>query len=501
MRFKCFQQLHSEIAAFSLKLALIMILMIAAITVSSAGWLELWNGFFETSQPEIQVIEFPAGVGAVPVNFKLKVSDTGAGLDEIIVRIAQRGKPREVYRKSLNRQKSEEISLQLSGEKDGLIEGAAELQIRAFDKTFWNNVNEVNIPFKIDYRKPQIQVLTTQHNIRKGGAQLIFYEVTDDNLNIHGVRVGNQTFLGIPARSLDGTFTNPNVFVALFAVSLNTPSDATLRVFAEDEVGNGSSASFYYKLIDSSVKPERIKINESFFTNQLPRLLSNNFDALKTWVTDEGGQFPTTREGLLTQDRTLLFKLVNKELRAISELELLKLLSQSQFRFERIWKGAFFMQEGAVRSAYGRMLAYDYRGEILGNSLQEGFEIISTRSNREITAANYGVVAFVAEAGIYGKVLGIDHGAGLFSIYAWLGNAIAHLGERVEPGQVIAQAGNEGFSQGGEYLFQLRVQGVPTTPQEWWDRSWYQSHITEKTNEVKRSLGLPFRQLELDDAR
>jgi len=110
-----------------------------------------------------------------------------------------------------------------------------------------------------------------------------------------------------------------------------------------------------------------------------------------------------------------------------------------------------------------------------------------------VIASGSGVVMFSEELGLLGSTIGIDHGLGLASIYSWMGLREVQKGTRIQIGENLGQYGESGFAAGRQLLFQTRVHGIPVDPTEWLSRSWYQSHVSSKIDEAKRSLGIPVR--------
>ena len=71
--------------------------------------------FFEEDPPVISWEKEPLGLGGDPVPLALKVTDSGSGLDEVLVRVSQNNQPRELARKrSLGGIKSQDITIQLN---------------------------------------------------------------------------------------------------------------------------------------------------------------------------------------------------------------------------------------------------------------------------------------------------------------------------------------------------------------------------------------------------
>ncbi len=89
---------------------------------------------------------------------------------------------------------------------------------------------------------------------------------------------------------------------------------------------------------------------------------------------------------------------------------------------------------------------------------------IATRYGSPVVAARAGVVLFVGWKSGYGRLVVLDHGAGLQTTYSHLSVALVNPGEEVEPGQVIGRIGNSGWSTGPHLFFEVRRNGVPIDP-------------------------------------
>ena len=77
-----------------------------------------------------------------------------------------------------------------------------------------------------------------------------------------------------------------------------------------------------------------------------------------------------------------------------------------------------------------------------------------------------GTVVFSDLLTIFGHVLVLDHGEGVYTAYFHLNNIEVTPGERVSPGQEIAQTGNSGRSTGPHLHWELRIDGVAVDPMQ-----------------------------------
>jgi murein DD-endopeptidase MepM/ murein hydrolase activator NlpD len=115
--------------------------------------------------------------------------------------------------------------------------------------------------------------------------------------------------------------------------------------------------------------------------------------------------------------------------------------------------------EGWVSSSFGRR-----RSPFTGRKeLHTGLDI-ANRAGTPIVASADGVVRFVGQKGLLGKLVVIDHGHGLVSRYGHLGEGLVKKGERVKRGDVIAKMGNTGRSTGPHLHYEIRLNGVAVNP-------------------------------------
>ncbi|MGI6451520.1 MAG: murein hydrolase activator EnvC family protein [Desulfitobacteriia bacterium] len=96
-------------------------------------------------------------------------------------------------------------------------------------------------------------------------------------------------------------------------------------------------------------------------------------------------------------------------------------------------------------------------------SLHTGVDI-GAPNRAKIVAAGSGIVIFSGWYGAYGNAVIIDHGNGLSSLYGHMSSRAVAYGKEVLPGQVIGYVGSTGWSTGPHLHFEVRKDGVPTTP-------------------------------------
>jgi murein DD-endopeptidase MepM/ murein hydrolase activator NlpD len=146
----------------------------------------------------------------------------------------------------------------------------------------------------------------------------------------------------------------------------------------------------------------------------------------------------------------------------------------------QLWEDTFLrMKNASPMAMYGDRRTYVYGGKIVGESLHEGVDLASVQ-HAPIEAANHGIVAFAGPLGIYGSTAILDHGFGLFTLYAHLSTMDVKAGQAVKKGDVIGRSGMTGLAGGDHLHFSIIVGGRFVNPIEWWDPHWIADNVTRK---------------------
>jgi murein DD-endopeptidase MepM/ murein hydrolase activator NlpD len=126
----------------------------------------------------------------------------------------------------------------------------------------------------------------------------------------------------------------------------------------------------------------------------------------------------------------------------------------------RIWRGAFSRPvPGPATSRFGRLNIVNgrRRGRHMGVDLRAA-------EGAAIHAPNHGVVVLAADRYLSGQTIVLDHGGGILSLYAHLSRMAVAVGERVEPGALIGEAGSTGRVTGPHLHWAVRVGGTSVNP-------------------------------------
>lgn len=89
---------------------------------------------------------------------------------------------------------------------------------------------------------------------------------------------------------------------------------------------------------------------------------------------------------------------------------------------------------------------------------------ISASWGSPVAVAADGRVIYTGWFGGYGKIVVIDHGGGISTLYAHLSRILVATGATVRKGEIIGRAGSTGYSTGPHVHFEIRINGRPVNP-------------------------------------
>ena len=82
----------------------------------------------------------------------------------------------------------------------------------------------------------------------------------------------------------------------------------------------------------------------------------------------------------------------------------------------------------------------------------------------EVRATGDGVILAVQHQRGFGRVIKVDHGNGVVTVYAHLSEQLVKKGEKVARGVVIGRSGNTGRSSAPHLHYEIRIGGRPVNP-------------------------------------
>jgi murein DD-endopeptidase MepM/ murein hydrolase activator NlpD len=127
---------------------------------------------------------------------------------------------------------------------------------------------------------------------------------------------------------------------------------------------------------------------------------------------------------------------------------------------ERLWRGPFRVPvPGESTSSFGRLSILN--GE--SRSRHQGADFRAAEGT-PVHAPNAGKVVLVANYYFSGNTVILDHGAGLFSLFAHFSKIDVELGATVKTGDILGEAGATGRVTGPHVHWAVRLNGASVDP-------------------------------------
>ena len=312
---------------------------------------------------------------------------------------------------------------------------------------------------------PRVGVVSMHHFINHGGSEAVLYRVQPADAE-SGVRVGDVVYPGFPAAGAGVTGADPTLKIAFFALLYDQELNAPINVFARDEAGNESRATFDYRVFPKPFRKSRIEIDDKFLGKVVPNILDNT----QTLKVDDPSNLLTS------------FLTINRDLRKQNGQTIADLAAKTAP--EILWKGPFKqLVNSAVESSFADQRTYLYQGKEVDRQVHLGFDLASTAA-APVHASNAGKVLLAEFLGIYGNCVILDHGMGLQSLYAHLSTIDVQPGAAVQQGQVLGRSGATGLAGGDHLHYTMLLGGHAVTPVDWWSAQWIEDRVMRKLREA-----------------
>jgi murein DD-endopeptidase MepM/ murein hydrolase activator NlpD len=131
---------------------------------------------------------------------------------------------------------------------------------------------------------------------------------------------------------------------------------------------------------------------------------------------------------------------------------------------EQYWEGVFqFPVEGPLETPFGLKRT---RNGTIDAGFHKGVDI-KAKDGAALVASNAGVVVLAAPYKAHGRVVMIDHGQGVMTIYLHLQKMMVQPGQKVAKGAIIGKVGSTGLATGPHVHWQVFVHSVPVDPIPW----------------------------------
>ncbi len=434
------------------------IIALAALLIAVGYTIWTWD----LGAPEIDWADTPAVVGRGG-RITLHATDSGKGLRNIEVTAVQGDKRQTLLSEKYagsgwpwqyrTGQRSVALTLE-AADMPEIKEGDFNLEVSVEDQpNLWlfSRSKSESKTIRLDTTPPSVQALSATHFIRQGGAEGILYRVTEPPA-LSGVLVGDDIYRGyaLPAQGSD-------VYICLFALRYDQPTNTPMHLFAEDEAGNRAQTSFQKEVIPVRFRKRDIQVSDSFIEKVSGEILTN------------------TQEVTAKETPVATFVEINSRLRDLNHRQIADLTKASA---DHLLFNQPFLQlsNSQVEASFADQRTYYYQGQEIDHQTHQGFDLAST-THSPVECANDGVVLWAAYLGIYGNCVLVDHGLGLVSLYGHLSSFDVQKGQEVKRGQSLGRTGQTGLAGGDHLHFSVILQGVQINPLEWWDPKWVQRHV------------------------
>ena len=411
--------------------------------------------YLEIEKPSIKLNQEIVAIGKLK-KVEITFNDQKSGLSNIVVEIVQDNKGRFLVNEKIPTKGTKQKILVVTFDTASLNlhNGSAILNINATDHSVFRNKSVQSSTVTIDTIPPQITLLSTANHISQGGTCFIAYQISKP-VESTGVYV-NDNFTSASTLMMN----NKPVSVIYFPFPFNASRTKTkITMLARDIAGNETRITLPCQIKEKKFRSDKMNISETFLQQKMP-------------------EFQAMVPSLAGKTQLEVFKFVNTEMRNDNFQTIRSICQKSASK--KLWDGAFLrMRSAAPMALFGDKRTYVVAGKNFASSVHTGVDLASV-AHAPIEAANSGIVVFAAPLGIYGNTIILDHGLGVFSLYAHLSSLTAALGKSVKKEELIGYSGTSGLAGGDHLHFGIIVGGQFVNPQEWWDSHWIEDNINNK---------------------
>lgn len=417
--------------------------------------------FFEGEKPVINLQQSNSFVGEKG-KIQYTVIDTKSGIHTINVWGIQGdvkktlhavSNPRRKYSGAVGPQE-DSGTITFDAKKEGFTDGPMSIMVEATDFSLlgWLRGNKATATkvVTVDTIPPRIEILHGEKYISPGGTGIAIYRLSDQESR-HGIDMNGVFYPGFPLG--DG---RNDTYICYFALPFDTDKIEQLQVYAEDPAGNNTIAPFTAVYQKADQKHDSINISDGFLETKIP----------------EFQQYYPEMQG----DSLDKYLFSNSTIRIENNEKIAQLCKNPHP--ERLWQGSFNRMPGSSRAGFADHRTYHYKGKAIDQQVHLGMDIASTQ-RADVRAANQGIVTFADYLGIYGNMVLVDHGQGVFSLYSHMSQMNVAPGDMVDQKTVLGLTGTTGMAGGDHLHFSMLVHGVFVTPKEWWDQHWVTVTIEE----------------------
>lgn len=149
-----------------------------------------------------------------------------------------------------------------------------------------------------------------------------------------------------------------------------------------------------------------------------------------------------------------------KESASFQELSFVELTEAMKDR-RSLWAStpSIWPTKGWLTSGFGKRISPFTRNV----TMHKGIDVASSRNTPIIATAAGTVIRVGFDSGL-GKLVKINHGYGMQTLYGHMAKTKAKVGQRVKRGDVIGYVGSTGLSTGPHVHYAVKVNNVPVNP-------------------------------------
>ena len=333
-----------------------------------------------------------------------------------------------------------------------------QITVEVSDKSNWNffqgNITKKVLNVKIDYKRPDINILSNSYSITRGGVGLVVFQVRDDALKGFYVEAAGNRFKAQP-------YKKEGYYATLIAWPFNS-ENFTANIVALDKAGNKRISNVPFYLLGKNYRTSFIQAKDKFIDGKISDLIAS--EPKYSIIDDRLEKLKTINETMRLENEKLIHSLAKN----VSG-ELLEEWSVKKF---------YPLKNAAKVASFGDQRHYYYQEKEneVSESNHVGLDLASTKMAK-IVSSNKGKVVFSDYNGIYGNMPMIDHGLGLYTLYGHCSNILVKTGDEIGDNFGIAQTGKSGLALGDHLHFGMLVQGIEVRPEEWMDSRWIRDNV------------------------
>nr|WP_257617144.1 M23 family metallopeptidase [Campylobacter pinnipediorum] len=434
--------------------------------VLGCSWYILTSKEFEKNAPQILIQDKIYWNLKTPLNVKFK-DDSGIKFLRISMSDGQNNI--NILNQLLSTPMREfDVNLTIPKTSFFSIKDKYTMSIEATDTSKWNfftgNKTNKNVEIILDTTKPDVYVLSNSYSISNGGAAAVVFKATDNDLKDVYIQTNyGKKFIPTP-------FYKEGYYAALIAWPVSV-DNFSAEVVALDNAGNETKSHIRYFYKKNNYRTSTIPLRDSFLDGKISQLAEVYSKSTKD------------------MSRLEKMKFINEDLRNENTNKISKITSVvSKEMINKFYLNTFYPLKNAKKVAdFADHRFYTYNNQQVSEAWHMGLDLASVAAAR-IISSNDGRVVFVGDNGIYGLNIIIDHGFGLYSLYAHCSSAKVKLNDTVKAGDHIANTGTSGLALGDHLHFGILVQGEEVRPQQWFDNKWMKDNITDVLNVAKKII-------------